>query len=516
MLEQQPLRIGDCLRAGPGECGTSPIWQYKDRIFTLNEVDQLTDRIASGLLSMGYRCGDRLAILALNQPEWLATFLAAAKIGVVVVGLSTRYQEDEISFILSQSEARGVMTLARSGNIDYAEVFSRLVNQLSGLEHIFLCDGAEGNDYSYKALVSTEVSDALEQAKNSLSECAASMIIYTSGTTGKPKGATLSHRSLLASARAQVSHVGMSSDDSMPLIVPLNHVAGLTCSALACLIARSTAVMVPQFSPKDLVDVLNSAPVSMIGMVPTMYTLLLQQGGLNDQVCQHVRILQVGAAAPDTALVNALKSTFPNAKVLNSYGMSESSGIVVMSTMEDSVEQTVSSVGLPLHGVEACVVNQANQAVACGEVGELCVRGDVVMLGYFGDDEKTQEVIDSAGWLHTGDLASMDALGRVYLKGRNKEMYIQGGFNVYPIEVENVLKLHPEVDAAAGIGVPDTVLGEVGKYFVVRRLGSSVSEEILIEHCNQSLANYKVPRQIVFRDELPMTPTGKVQKNRLS
>ncbi len=511
-----PTRIGDYLRVDSQESGNRPIWQFQSRSYALEEVDQLTDRVACGLLALGYGSGDRLAILGLNQPEWLITYLAAVKIGVIVVGLSTRYTEDEIGYILGNSGARGVMTLSCHDGIDYQQLFSRLRQQLPTLQHVFLSDGGAHDEFSYQSLASMEIGDALEQAKGLVSDASASMIIYTSGTTGKPKGAVLSHRSQLASARAQVSHTGLAADDTMPLVVPLNHVAGLTCSALACLIARSTAVIVPQFSPKVLVEVLNSVPATVIGMVPTMYTLLLQHGGLSESACQRARVLQVGAAAPDTALVKALNLAFPNAEILNSYGMSESSGIVVMSPPRDSVEQTVSSVGLPLPGIEVRIVDQKRQPLPSGEVGELCVRGDAVMLGYFRDDEMTREAIDSAGWLYTGDLASVDTTGRVFLKGRSKEMYIQGGFNVYPTEVENVLTQHPEVTIAAGIGVHDAVLGEVGKYFVVRKAGSHLDEQALIEHCRKRLANYKVPRQIEFREELPMTPTGKVQKSLLA
>lgn len=495
------------------------LWSYQGRDYSYQEINELSNKLATGLLGHGYCKGDCLGLIALNQPEWLISYFAALKIGVVLVGLSVRYRDEELKYILEQSGARGVICLAQYDDLNYREYLSKLKENLSSLEHIFYIDEAsQGSgkpkpDSFDKLISNTSNSAALNSAKEKISGEHPSIIIYTSGTTGRPKGAVLTHASQLAAAVAQAEHLKMNEKDVVPLTPPLNHVGGLTCAALAALVAGSSCLMLPQFSPKGLINLLKEKPITIMGGVPTMYSLLMQEEEFTKLDHSQVRILQIGGANADPELLMQLQKHYPNAVLLNNYGMSETSGFVLMGQMNDSQEMVLQSVGKTIGDCKVKVVDAENNTLPAGNVGELCIQGSSVIKAYHDMPEKSAQAIDDEGWLASGDLAELTKSGHVILRGRQKEMYLQGGFNVYPVEVENLMMRHSEVLLAAGIGVPDKILGEVGRYFIVLSPTGTATEHSLKEYCREHLANYKIPREIVFLKELPMTSSGKVNKS---
>ncbi|WCL54847.1 class I adenylate-forming enzyme family protein [Gimibacter soli] len=504
-------RIHDHIEAGAAASPDHVIWYLGEDGWSHARIKQAVDSFATSLLALGYKPGDRVGLLALNQPEWLVAFIACCKLGLTAVGLSVRYKPDEITFILGQSGARGVVTLKAFGEVDYAALFEGLKARVPSLRDVIVIGDAASLAFHDLAAKAPDVA-AIAAADAGVHGATPCMIIYTSGTTGRPKGATLTHRSILASAYAQVQHTGLSRADSLPLVLPLNHVGGLVCGAMASLVAGAQMHLIPGFSPALLIDLLSRTKITVLGAVPTMYTLLLAQPAFATLDMGGLRLALVGAAAPTHELIGAMRASFPHAEIMNVYGMSETSGIVVMNDPGESADHIAASIGRPLGSFEARIAGEDGALLPPGKIGELQMRGDAVIAAYHALPDATAETFIDGGWIRTGDLAYRDVDGRIFLKGRRKEMYIQGGFNVYPVEVENVLADHPAVMIAAGIGVPDAILGEVGKYFIIPRPGVAPTADELIAHCRDHLADYKVPRIIEFHAELPLTPAGKVMK----
>ncbi len=509
--------IGKALEEAAAELPDRRMYVFQGQEISFQEMDNRSDRVAAGLLNLGFTKGDRIGIIGLNQPEWLYTYFAAAKIGAVVVGLNVRYRDTEIEYMLNQSQAKGLVSVARAGDMDYVEYFDNFREKIPSVEE-FLFIGGEGfaGSHRLEAFLDQEADErALAKAKTAVRPEDLVMIIYTSGTTGKPKGASLSHGSQLASARAQTLHSGVTQEDSMLIVLPLNHVSGITCMTLSGLLGKATGILIPEVDFDEIVTQTRDHRPTIFGGVPTLYTLLFMKEEFLKLDLSQVRLVVSGGSNSDPPLLRQLNEVFPNATVMNLYGLSEVSGGVVMSPWDSDFEQTVRSIGKPFPGMEVKVKDSADRELPAGETGELHVRGACVVEGYFRMPEETAAAFDEAGWLSTGDMGYIDEDGYIILMGRKKEMYIQGGFNVYPVEVENLLNKHPKVAMAAGIGVPDSVMGEVGRYYIIPNPGQDATEDELKAYCGEHLADYKIPRQIVFRETLPLTPVGKVMKAQL-
>lgn len=479
-----------------------------DTPYTFAQVDAASDRIAGALLARGFERGDRIGIIALNQIEWVLLFFAAAKIGVAVVGLTVRYRDSEIEYMANDSRMKAVFTVAEHEGFDFLDMFSRLSDRLPELQAVFAIDGPQA---SFAELESAETDpQTLAAARARVAPDDLAMVIYTSGTTGRPKGTALTHRSMLASAAAQAAHVRASDRDLIQLAMPLNHVGGITCGILTQLLGGGTCELVGVFKADVMLDMMRRHPPTLVSGVPTMLTLLLMNPRSAEVDLDGVRLVITGGTNVDDTLLGRLQQRMPQATLMNLYGLSESSGAIVMTPWDCDDETVMTSIGKPLSGAELRIVDDGDTEAAPGEVGELRFRGLGVVGGYIGAAADASP-IDDQGWLRTGDLGEVDERGYIYLRGRQKDMYIQGGFNVYPAEVEAHIARHPDVLMVAGIGVPDPVLGEVGRYYVVPRPESGLTEQAVLDHC-ASLADYKTPRQIVFRSELPLTPAGKIQK----
>ena len=486
---------------------------YIDRgaVQSFAQFDADTDRIAGGMLSAGLARGDCVGVLALNQIEWLQVFFAAAKIGVGVVGLSVRYRESEFELMLGDSKAKMLFTLTSFDGFDFVGLAERLRTRLPSLTRVVTLDSVAGAPSGLAALADAPPNSAkLAAARAAVNADDLAMVIFTSGTTGRPKGAALTHRTMLAAAAAEAAHIKAGPKDLVQLALPFNHVGGITCSVLTLLLAGGCCDLVPAFKADDVLGMMVKNPPTIIIGVPTMLTLLLMNRDEVTVDLGSVRLVITGGSNADSTLLSQLQQAMPKATVMNLYGLSEASGALVMTPWDIAQDELMASIGRPLEGAQVRVLDSTGQPVSAGEVGELCFRHLGVVGGYVG--QASSDSFDAEGWLHTGDLALIDARGLIVLKGRKKDMFIQGGFNVYPAEVEGFIAQHPKVLMVAGIGVPDPVLGEVGRYFIVAKPGIGLTEDEIKQHCMQKLADYKVPRQIVLRDQLPMTPAGKIRK----
>ncbi len=486
--------------------------------YSFREVDDLSDRLACGLLRLGIGKGDRVGILALNQPEWVFTYFAAAKIGAAVVGLNVRYRESELDYMLNQSGTKAVVTLASHGDqMDYVRFFQGFRGRVPSVEHFIFIGGAgfEGSHRLEDLLEPGSDRRALDSAKASVRPEDLMIIIYTSGTTGLPKGAALTNGSQLAAARAQTEHTKVGPEDLVQLALPLNHVGGITCGIVNMMLGKAAIELIPLFHPKVVIDRAKANPPTILAGVPTMHVLLLMNEEFGSLNTDSFRLVLTGGSNSEPSLLTNLCHAFPKATVMNLYGLSESSGALVMSPWDSDFDSTVKSIGKPIGGFRVKVVDENGGELPGGGIGELHFKGEGIASGYFRMPEETAKAFDADGWLHTGDLGYIDEKGYIVLMGRLKEMYIQGGFNVYPVEVENLISKHPKVAMVAGIGVPDPVLGEIGRYYIVPKPGEELGEEEIKGYCKAHLADYKVPKQIVFRPELPLTPVGKIMKSKL-
>lgn len=471
--------------------------------YPLAEVEAASRRLATAFLDLGLKRGDRLALIALNQIEWLQAFFAATRIGVVVVAPSVRYRRAELEYMLNDAEVTTVVCLSSLDGFSYEALFDEMKNALPRVERFIYIGG------DFTRLAATPA-DPSRLAAATVEPDDLAMVIYTSGTTGRPKGAGLTHGSLLRSAGAQAAHTAMGPGDHIKVALPLNHVGGITCSILAALLSGASCELVPVFRAETVIDMARRRPPTMLTGVPTMLTLLLMNPGFAGIDALRIRLVIVGGSNVEPSLLMRLRGALPNAAMMNLYGLSETSGAIVMTPGNATIEQVLGPIGRPLPGASLRVVGPEGE-VPTGGIGELRFKGVGVIPGYIGAAAADQP-FDEGGWLRTGDLGYVDADGLIHLMGRAKEMYIQGGYNVYPAEVENLIARLPGIVMVAGIGVPDPVLGEVGRYYIVGREDGAPTAEAVLDHCRRNLADYKLPRQIVFRRDLPLTPAGKVQK----
>ncbi|TNY37185.1 long-chain fatty acid--CoA ligase [Thermomonospora catenispora] len=480
-----------------------------DREITYAEFAETAERVAAGLAARGVRRGDRIGLMGLNTPQWLAAFFGAARLGAVIVTLNVRYRERELSHMLGQSGARMVICPAEAGGFDFAAFFAGFREQVPDVtDHVFF-GAAPDWAISFEELTAAEGRAPQEAA----SADDPLMILYTSGTTGRPKGAVITHRGILASARAQAEHCGMTRDDVLLGHLPFNHVGGITCTVLAALVSGASVALLPAFSPDGALRAIERHRVTWLNAVPTMYVMMLGHESFAERDTSSVRICTAGGSNLEPALAEEIRRAFPKARLFGLYGLSETSGACVLSRPDDDPETVSRTLGVVIGDFRARVVGPDGAELPAGETGELQIRGDCVAAGYWDMPEETAETFGADGWLATGDMAEMEPDGHLVLRGRKKEMYVCGGFNVYPVEIENVLAAHPKVAMAAGFGVPDPVHGEVGRFYVVPRRGvEPPTERELTEYCRERLADYKVPRQFVITEEVPLTPVGKIHK----
>lgn len=512
--ENKPIfadTVGELLSAAVAHHGDRTAYIYEGKRYSFREIESAADELSGRLAGLGIMKGDRIAVIALNQIEWVVAFFAAAKIGAVIVGLNVRYRETELDYMLEDSMAKAVILLTEYSGFNYISYLASREKKLLHLRHsLFLKPSEESGSMAFSA--DSGQSATLSIPASSVSPDDLLMIIYTSGTTGMPKGAGLTHRSALLSAHAQARHIHANPDDLIQLANPLNHVGGITCGVLTFLMGGGCCELVPVFKADTVLEMMARNPPTVISGVPTMLTLLLMNSRINEVDLDNVRLVFTGGSNVDETLLLQLGQKLPNAHLMNLYGLTEASGALVMTPWDAQRDEILRSIGKPLEGAELKVILPNGNEAKPGETGELWFRGLGVVQGYVGS-RRDDNTFDCGGWLHTGDLGYIDERGYIYLLGRSKDMYIQGGFNVYPAEAENVISTHPDVVLVAGIGTPDPVLGEIGRYYVIKKPGSSLAKQDIVDYCRQRLADYKVPKQIIFRDSLPMTPAGKIQKS---
>ena len=465
-----------------------------DRRWTYAGLLAEAERVARALLTR-FEPGEPVAVWAGNGPDWVVLEFAAGLAGLTLVTVNPAYQAEELAHVLGHSGARGVFLRGDP----QAGILDRVRDSLPRLREVITLGEWPSGDGGPLP----EVDPA-----------GPAQILYTSGTTGRPKAAVLTHQGLTNNARLAAAAVGLRAGDVMVNPMPYFHVAGGGMITLGLVQTLGTQVIMPRFDPVLALELTEKHGGTVIGGVPTMLTALLAVAGRGPRDLSSVRIALSGGATVPPELVRQVEATF-GVPLVQTFAQTESSCSITLTRPSDSAEDRAETLGRPLPQTAVKITDVATgQTVPCGTVGEICTRGYLVMDGYLGDPEATAAAIDPDGWLHTGDLGSMDERGYCRIAGRIKEMIIRGGENIYPREIEAVLLSHPGVAEVAVVGVPDRFWGEVVGAAI--RPAADVSEAELGEYCRGRLAAYKTPVRWLFTDAFPLTSTGKVRKDVLS
>jgi acyl-CoA synthetase (AMP-forming)/AMP-acid ligase II len=477
-----------------------------DRRLTFGELRDEVHRAAAAIIEMGVRAGDRVAIWSPNTWHWVVACLATTYAGGVLVPLNTRYTASEASDILARTDAALLFASGEFLGADKAASIDR--NALPELRDIVRVP-IEKDDGTWDEFVArgTDLGAADARAA-AIRPDDVSDILFTSGTTGRSKGALCAHRQSLAGSAAWAECGQITSEDRYLCINPFFHNFGYKAGILACL--QTGATLIPQltFDPEQAMQAVADHRITVLPGPPTIYQALLDHPNCGDYDLSSLRFAVTGAAVVPVVLIERMQTELDIDIVLTAYGLTEANGFGTMCRADDDAVTVATTCGRPIADFELRIAG----AHAAGETGEVLLRGPNVMQGYLDDPEATAAAIDADGWLHTGDVGMLDAAGNLSITDRIKDMYICGGFNVYPAEVEQVLARLDGVAESAVIGVPDERLGEVGKAFIVTLPGVTLDEATVIAHTREHLANFKAPRSVAFLDVLPRNPGGKVVK----
>ena len=518
-MKPVPTRITDFVHRFAGaEPGREAVVFGNERL-TYRQLESRVDDFARALLAMGIGHGDRVAMLSTSRTEYWVCFLATAGIGAIWVGLNPRHRIDEYRYLIGDSEPRLLIGMCEFEGRSYRDDLMTLKDEHAFLERLIIFDGEVDSRVdgasSLESFLEAGKSVGEGQyaaARESVDRLDPCLIVYTSGSTGKPKGAMLSHHGLVFGSLVQTDHFAV----EHPRVIvnfPIDHVACVADTCSTTLVKGGTIVFQERFDPAATLAAVEAERATIWGGVPTMLQLALNLPDFDRYDLSSVEaILWGGAAMPRDAIVRLQRS---GARLMSMYGMTETSAHVTYTDADADAETLAETVGRPDPRFPCRIVDEHGRECAPGQQGELQFRGDYLMLGYYRRPRATAEAFTDDGWLHTGDLGYWREDGNITLVGRMSEMFKSGGYNVYPREIELVLEEHLSVAMAAVISVSDSVYQEVGHAYILVEPGSSVSEGELIDFCRQRLANYKVPKAIHVRSQLPMLPVGKIDKKAL-
>ncbi|MBB6402289.1 fatty-acyl-CoA synthase [Methanococcus maripaludis] len=509
---------------------------YPDRNlrFTYKEFDERTDLLAKGLLEIGIKKGDHIGIWARNVPDWLTFMFATAKIGVVLVTVNTAYKSHELAYVMKQSDMKALAIIDSFRDVNYLDILYELVpelktsqrGKLNSEEFPYLKNviyvGQEKHRGMYNTnelmLLGKYVSDEkLIEAKKGLNSDDVINMQYTSGTTGFPKGVMLTHKNILNNGYYIGEKQKFTEKDRLCLPVPLFHCFGIVLGVLALLTHGGTLVMLEIFDPLLVLAAIQKEKCTAVYGVPTMFIAEFSHPMFE---MFDLSSLRTGIMAGSTCPIEAMKKVMSDMymrEITISYGLTEASPVFTMTSVDDPLEKRVESVGKAMPHCEVKIIDpETGETLAPGNVGEICCRGYNVMKGYYKMPEKTAEVIEKDGWLHSGDLAVEDKDGYYKIVGRIKDMIIRGGENIYPREIEEFLYTMPGINDAQVVGIPDEKYGEIVGAFVIPKEGYEIKEEGVRDFALEKIARYKVPKHVFVVDEFPMTASGKIQKFKLT
>jgi HIP---CoA ligase len=476
---------------------------------------------ARAFMSLGIERGDRVAIWAPNIWEWVVAALGLLSAGGVLVPLNTRFKGREAAYILGKARAKALVTITGFLDTDYVALLRGAVDvasELPDLEAIVVLRGdAPAGTQSWSEFLASGSVGSAEAGVRALSvePDDLSDILFTSGTTGNPKGAMLTHAQTLRAYRDWSEVVGLRDRDRYLIVNPFFHAFGYKAGWLASLMMGATVLPQAVFDPEQVLERVPRDRVTVLPGPPTLYQTILNHPARDEHDLSSLRLSVTGAAAIPVELIVRMRTELTFETIITGYGLTESCGIATMCRYDDDPETIATTSGRAIPGVDVRVVEEQGAEVPRGEPGEVVIRGYNVMLGYLDEPDETAATFDAEGWLHTGDVGVMDERGYLRITDRTKDMFIVGGFNAYPAEIENLVLRNENVAQVAVVGVPDDRMGEVGMAFVVLRPGSQTTTDELVAWCRNEMANYKAPRHVEIVDELPLNAMGKVLKYEL-
>ncbi len=497
---------------------------FEDRKMSFVELNNAAGAFASGLIKLGLRKGDKVGLWMQNYPEWVVAWFGITRAGGVVIPLDYWYKASEAEYILGHSDSVACVTAESFGKIKFLDMLEAVNNRLPFLENIIAVpnwlQGTHHNPdiLSFHAVTrfgrhwQNDTELRKRELENSPEDVA--FILYTSGTTGKPKGAQLTHRNICVNAGEVVNVLKLGQEDNLMVPVPFSHCFGCVLGITVATAAGCAVTPMLTFDPREALRLIQEHNVTVTHGVPTMFIRMLEVLEKEDFSSESLRTgIMAGAPCPEDTMTGVIEKMGCN--ICIGYGLTEASPIITMTRHEDPFEKRVTTVGKPIPDVEVSIVDDDNNPLQVGEMGELCCRGPNVFAGYYKDPVKTKEAIDGGNWLHSGDLAVEDKDGFFAIVGRKKDMIIVGGFNVYPREIEEYLITFPEISNIAIVGVPDHDLGELVFAMVEPTPDSGLTAQDVVDLCYGKMASAKVPRFVSLEGNIPVSGRGKVQKFKL-
>ncbi|HHW71498.1 MAG TPA: AMP-binding protein [Clostridiales bacterium] len=511
------------------------VFPFEGIRWTYSQFKQKVDTVARGLIEMGVKKGDHVSVWTTNVPEWLLIQFATGRIGAVLVTVNTNYKAFELEYLLRQSDTSTLVMTSGFKDSDYVKIINELCPELKNTlpgqlrsskfpylrNIIYIGNSKHDGMFNFNDLYDMAErveSEILEEIQKGLSPQDVVNMQYTSGTTGFPKGVMLTHYNIINNGNAIADCMRLTYRDRLCIPVPLFHCFGCVLGVMACVTKGATMVLIDHYNPIKVMEAVQRERCTGLHGVPTMFIGILENQKFNEYDFSTLRTgIMAGSPCP-TKIMRQVIEKMNMKDITIAYGQTESSPVITQTRVDDPIEVRVSTVGKPLPGVEVKIIDpDTGEEVEPGEQGELITRGYGVMKGYYKMEEATKAAIDADGWLHTGDLATVDKNGYYRITGRLKDMIIRGGENIYPREIEEFIYTHPAVKDVQVIGVPDKKYGEeVFAYIILKdNIKDPPTEEEIIEFVKQGLSRFKTPKYVRFIDSYPMTASGKIQKYKL-
>ena len=483
---------------------------------TYAQLNDKVDACAMALLAAGIKKGDRVATLSTPHPDYFVTFLASVSIGAIWLGLNPRYQLNEYRHVINDAQPVLVFTRTQIGERSYAEELQALQQESHSIRTIVVLnhDPEFSTSLSYNNFINQGAlvnESQLKNARDKIESSDPALLVYTSGSTGKPKGALLPHRGLVKCALVHLEQMNVAPVRCVNFF-PINHVASVSDWDCYALVSGGTIAYLEKFSIEGWLDLIQKEKITYWVSAPTGFQLALNHPEFSNYDLSSIQIIVWGGGAMPRDCAKQLADICP--QLMNIYGLTETTGNVTFIKGDGSTEALVDTIGHPppAYANAVRIMNDDGLPAVIGEEGEILVWGDFIMLGYLNNPQATAETIDENGWLHTGDIGVLREDGNIQLVGRCKEMFKSGGYNVYPLEIEQALETHPAVEIAIVVKVDDELYGEVGYAYLKLCQGEKTSNEIIIDYLRQRLANYKIPKYFSVEDALPLLPVGKVNR----
>ncbi|MFC2056368.1 long-chain-fatty-acid--CoA ligase [Chloroflexota bacterium] len=511
------MNTAEFLSISTAICADKVAIVFEGKRYTFSQLNERVNRVGNALLKLGVQKGARVAMLQVNTNQCVEIYFAVARIGAIYVPLNFRAKGNELTYMLNSAEANTLFLGER-----YIDLVNSIQPELTSTKNFVSLDSQHDGMLYYEDIIKSAPDDEIF---TDIGDDDTTILMYTAGTTGFPKGVMLSHNSFSIYVLENVSPADPVAEEGNILTVPLYHVAGIQ-AMMAAIYGGRSLVMERQFEPEEWMGLVETEKVNRAMMVPTMLKQLIDHPEFSNHDLSSLKVITYGAAPMPLEVIKKAVELFPKASFINAFGQTETASTIttvppedhdLTGTEEEKAKKLkrLSSIGKPMSDIEMKIVDEDGNDLPQGDVGEIVARGPRVMSGYWKDEEKTEKTIDKDGWVHTGDIGYVDEDGYFFLAGRATDMIIRAGENISPEEVEGVLYSNPKVNEAAVIGVPDEEWGEVPLAVIVVKKGEKATPEELMEYCRANLASFKRPRSVIFVDELPRNPMGKIIKKQL-